>query len=53
LQPHKAKQKSKRATKPTHQDSSKQWTTEQRQIKRQQVTAVAVAQHPNKKIPSR
>jgi hypothetical protein len=31
--------KSKRATKPTHQDSSKQWTTEQRQTERQLVTA--------------
>jgi hypothetical protein len=32
--------KCKRATKPTHQDSSKQWTTEQRQTERQHLTAV-------------
>jgi len=31
--------KSKRATKPTHQDSRKQWTTEQRQKEHQLVTA--------------
>jgi hypothetical protein len=31
--------KCKRATKPTHQDSSKQWTTEQRQTERQHLTA--------------
>jgi hypothetical protein len=31
--------KSKRATKPTHQDSSKQLTTEQRQTEHQQLTA--------------
>ncbi len=31
--------KSKKATKPTHQDSSKQWTTEQRQTERQHLTA--------------
>jgi hypothetical protein len=36
----KPNKKSKRATKPTHQDSSKQWTTEQQQTERQQVTAV-------------
>jgi hypothetical protein len=31
LQPHKARKKSKRATKPTHQDSSKQVTDKARQ----------------------
>ena len=31
--------KSKRATKPTHQDISKQWTTEQRQKEHQLITA--------------
>ena len=31
--------KSKRATKPTHQRHRKQWTTEQRQIERQHLTA--------------
>jgi hypothetical protein len=31
--------KSKRATKPTHQNSSKQWTKEQRQTERQHLTA--------------
>jgi hypothetical protein len=31
--------KSKRATKPTHQVSSKQWTTKQRQTERQHLTA--------------
>ena len=30
--------KSKRATNPTHQDSSIQWTTEQRQTEHQQLT---------------
>jgi hypothetical protein len=32
--------KYKRATKPTHQRHRKQWTIEQRQTERQQVTAV-------------
>jgi len=31
--------KSKRATKPSHQDSSKQWTDKQRQSEHQLVTA--------------
>ena len=36
----KPNKKSKRATKPTQQDNSKQWTTEQRQTEGQLVTAV-------------
>ena len=35
----KPNKKSKRATKPTHQDINKQWPTEQRQTKRQHLTA--------------